>query len=407
MTHLTDAFVRQLQPQAKLQQYSDDKVPGFGIRVTPGGVKSFVLRYRNSRGVERLLTIGRFDTWLVAGARRHASELVRTQINIGIDPVDERRAVRDALTVNQLLDLYVDSARFNSKAENTARIDRGRLDRHIRPLLGKRVVEELTLDQIESTFADIRDGKTAGNVKTGPHGLARVRGGAGTARSAIRLLRAAFNWAMREKLITGNPATGAQVGRDGVRKLILDADGYAAMFKALAKLEAAGTIKHRQADAIRLIALTGARRGEVVGLRREHVDLKRCRIVLPPSQHKAGKVTGMDRVIGLPEAAVALLRPYVEDEDDDLLFGGDGPGLGKAWREVRREAKLPKDFGMHGLRHSVASHLAMGGAGASQIMTALGHRQLSTSQKYIHWIDEARDELAERAAGPALAGMRS
>jgi integrase len=405
MTHLTDAFVRQLQPQPKLQHYSDDKVPGFGLRVTPTGVKSFVLRYRNGRGAERMLTIGRFDTWLVAGARKHAGDLLRQQINVGVDPLAERQAAREALTVNQILDRYAASARFKSKAPTTQLIDTGRINRHLRPMLGRKVAEELTLDQVEQAFADIRDGKTSGNVKTKARGLARVRGGAGTARAAIRLVRAAFSWAVREKLMATNPATGVQLGRDGVRKLILDADGYARMFAALERLEAQGRVKQREGDAIRLIALTGARRGEIVGVHRDHVYLDTRRIVLPPASHKAGKATGADRVIGLPGAAVGLLRPYVEDEGHDLLFGGDGPALGKAWRLVRAEAKLPANFGLHGLRHSVASHLAMGGAGAPQIMQALGHTQLSTSQKYIHWATEARDELAERAAGPALAGM--
>jgi hypothetical protein len=49
--------------------------------------------------------------------------------------------------------------------------------------------------------------------------------------------------------------------------------------------------------------------------------------------------------------------------------------------------------------------MAMGGAQASEIMTALGHRQLSTAQKYIHWAEDARQALAEKAATVALAGM--
>ncbi len=49
--------------------------------------------------------------------------------------------------------------------------------------------------------------------------------------------------------------------------------------------------------------------------------------------------------------------------------------------------------------------MAMQGAQASQIMTALGHRNISTSQKYVHWAWEARQALAEKAASVALAGL--
>jgi site-specific recombinase XerD len=66
---------------------------------------------------------------------------------------------------------------------------------------------------------------------------------------------------------------------------------------------------------------------------------------------------------------------------------------------------LPEAIGLHGLRHSLASHMAMGGAQASEIMTALGHRQLSTAQKYIHWAEDSRQALAEKAASVVLAGM--
>jgi site-specific recombinase XerD len=72
---------------------------------------------------------------------------------------------------------------------------------------------------------------------------------------------------------------------------------------------------------------------------------------------------------------------------------------------VRIEANLPPTLGLHGLRHSVASHLTMGGAQAAQIMTAMGHRQLSTVLRYIHFAENARQTLAERAAAVALAGM--
>jgi len=66
---------------------------------------------------------------------------------------------------------------------------------------------------------------------------------------------------------------------------------------------------------------------------------------------------------------------------------------------------LPKDIGLHGLRHSLASHMAMQGAQASEIMTVMGHRNLATSQKYIHWATDARQQIAEKAAAIALAGM--
>ena len=66
---------------------------------------------------------------------------------------------------------------------------------------------------------------------------------------------------------------------------------------------------------------------------------------------------------------------------------------------------MPEGIGLHGLRHSLATLLAVGGAQAAEIMTSLGHRQMSTTTRYLHFADAARAALAERAAAPALAGM--
>ena len=111
----------------------------------------------------------------------------------------------------------------------------------------------------------------------------------------------------------------------------------------------------------------------------------------------------------LPAAAHSIITRQPQGSPDDFVFAparGDGAvALSKAWRKVRIEAKLPPALGLHGLRHSVASHLAMAGAQAPEIMTAMGHSQLSTVQRYIHFAETARQALAERAASVALAGM--
>ena len=155
--------------------------------------------------------------------------------------------------------------------------------------------------------------------------------------------------------------------------------------------------------------MTGARRGEIAGLHWRHVDIKGGCIVLPASGHKTGRRTGKPRVIHLPAAAQQIVACQPEGNPDDFVFSpskGEGPvSLAKPWRAIRAESGLPEGIGLHGLRHSLATLLAVGGAQAAEIMTSLGHRQLSTAQRYIHFAASARAALAERAAAPALAGM--
>lgn len=59
---------------------------------------------------------------------------------------------------------------------------------------------------------------------------------------------------------------------------------------------------------------------------------------------------------------------------------------------------MPEGIGLHGLRHTFASYMAMQGAQAAEIMAALGHKDMSTSQRYVHWASDQRQHLAERAA---------
>jgi hypothetical protein len=96
-----------------------------------------------------------------------------------------------------VLDAYLASERFAAKAPSTQAIDRGRIERHLRPLLGRTHVHTLTPGGVERAFAAIRVGRTATVVKTRARGKARVTGGEGTAREAIHLLRAVLAWGVR------------------------------------------------------------------------------------------------------------------------------------------------------------------------------------------------------------------
>jgi integrase len=386
----------------------DSTLPGFGLLVLPSGSKSFVFQYRNAEGRTRRATIGKVGALTPDQARELADGMSR-KVKSGGDPLDDKRKAREAPTIGELLDAYLASEKFAEKAETTRLIDTGRIERHLRPLLGRRHVDKMQSEDVRRVFAAIRDGKTAATIKTGRFGLARVCGGEGTARKAIRLLRAIFAWGMAEKMIENNPADGVATGSDGEREAVLDPQDYTKLFAALAKMEEQRRLRPAAGDAIRIIAMTGARRGEITGLRWQHVDLKRGLLTLPPVMHKTGRKTGKPRTISLPNAAQAIIARQPEGGPQDFVFApskGDGAiTLAADWRKIRLEANLPEGFGLHGLRHSLATLLAVGGAEAPQIMTSLGHRQLSTTQRYLHFADNARAALAERAAAPALAGM--
>ena len=409
MPKITKRIVDAAEPTKARFVVWDAEVKGFGLLVLPSGVKSYIFNYRSPEGRERRITLGQHGAVTAEQARRLAAEHKHSVVH-GSDPLESRQEKRRALTLDEVLDAYLASEDFDSKAEITKAIDRGRINRHLRPLLGKKHAHLVTEADVRRTFSAIRDGKTAVDVKTVARGRARVRGGAGAARMAIVLLSIAINWAIRNRVLRiENPCKFVKLEAVGTRDAILeDAGDYKKLFQTLDHMEHELRLRQPAADAIRLIALTGCRRGEAAGLRWRHVE--RGRLVLPAREHKSGKRTGKPRIISLPAAAQAIIARQPEGKPDDFVFTparGEGGAieLTHVWDKVRAEAELPAGVTLHGLRHSTASHMAMAGAEASQIMAALGHSQLSTVTRYIHFAKSAREALAETAAAVALEGM--
>ena len=414
MAKISKRSVDAAQPTNKRYIVWDDALKGFGLLVLPTGVKSYVFNYRNAFNRERRLTIGKHGGGLTPGAARTLAESYERQVAVGRDPLEEKTTRRQALTVGELLDQYLTSDTFANKAPSTKAIDKGRIAHHLRPLLGKIALPTLKMSDVERAHRAIRDGKTAKDrPSANKRGRVRVRGGEGAARMSIRLLRAILSWGTKQKIVPSEVADAAKyvdVGRDGQRTTIIsDPQTYGLLFKTLDRLTDPSALmpgerllRTEVADAVRVIALTGARRGEITGLCWSHVDLDAGTLTLPLDAHKTGRKTGQTRIIGLPALASAIISRQPQGDPDDLVFrparGGIKIDLSRPWRYIRKTAGLPADLGLHGLRHSLASHMAMQGAAASEIMTALGHRDMSTSQKYVHWAQDQRLVLAEKAA---------
>jgi hypothetical protein len=205
--------VRALKPG---QTIWDASMPGFGARRQKGDIVSYVLFYRTREGRQRWFTIGRHGTpWTPDEAREEARRLLG-DVAHKTDPAAEKRAARNAQTVSELCDLYLADAeagrlvtrRRSPKKASTLATDQGRIERHIKPLLGRRAVASVTRDDVEAFMFDVAAGKTAGKTKTKAHGLARVRGGKGTASRTLGLLGAIFAYAVRHRIRQDNPVHG-------------------------------------------------------------------------------------------------------------------------------------------------------------------------------------------------------
>lgn len=385
----------------------DDEVKGFGLRVAPGGTKSYVLSYRAGRGrnaPQRRLTIGKHGSpWTPELARREARRLLGA-IAAGEDPLKDRKAEARTMTLAPLCELYLAEG-VHHKKPTTLKSDRGRIKNHIVPLLGKLRIDRITRADVERMVRNVTAGHTEAPVPQHGHRGKVAQGGGGTAAQALAVLGAVMSFAVARGLRDDNPVRGVKKPPTRRVERFLSEAEIARLGEALdAEAKAAGD--PYPAAAIRLLLLTGCRRSEILGLRWEWIDFERAMILLPDS--KTGRkpvylnAPALDVLASLPRQ---LGNPHVVCGRRD---GNAYVGLGKVWHRVCRVAEL-SDVRLHDLRHSFASIGAARNSSLLILGKLLGHRQAATTERYAHLAADPMRRVNERIGqrmSTALAGKR-
>lgn len=371
---------------------------GFGVRVTAGGSRAFVLNYRIN-GLERRYTIGEHGTWSVLAAIKEARE-VRKRIDKGEDPQAKKAEKRDAATVKELcqrfLEEHVETLRPSTRRDYKALVG------IIQAELGSQKIEAVQRANIVKMHRARQD----------------------TPYRANRLLAVAsatFNFAVREKLRADNPAEGIKRFPEDPRERYLSPEELVRLTEALddypdvqvraikygedaerarEKARAAG---QKAADVVRLALLTGARRGEIFSAQWSQFDFNRATWTKPSAHTKQAKV----HVAHLSDAAVLLLKgirdAVLKGENGEpvspYVFPGDTPDkplttIRDHWHAIRKAAKLP-DFRLHDARHNYASLLASAGASLPMVGRLLGHTQAQTTQRYVHLFADPLKKVAD------------
>ena len=243
-----------------------------------GGKKVYYADYRNAAGVRKRMKIGAHGKVTTEEARKLALQTLGGAVK-GEDPAEERVTRRNAITIQQLCADYMDAAgkglifgkREQPKKLHTIAQDRARINRHIVPLLGRKLVRDLTRADVAKFIRDVTVGKTAIVERTQPRGVAQVTGGAGTATRATNFLGAILTFAVNEGIVEHNVAHGVKRKADEKRTRRLTVDEYRALGAALAQAERDGETWQVIA-ATRVLALTALRLGEVVNLKWAEVD---------------------------------------------------------------------------------------------------------------------------------------
>lgn len=399
---LTKRAVDAAKPQGRDHFLWDSELTGFGLRVFASGRKSYLVQYKRG-GRTRRVTIGQHGAFTPEEARRRAAKLL-TEVADGGDPAARREEEREDPTVAELCDLFLKEGAATLK-DSTRATYASAIERHVKPVLGRRKVRSITPADVERLRNEIATGRTAADVRTGYRGRARVTGGRGIAERVVAYLGSIFAFAVRRKLRRGltpeNPCHGVE-SLPGPKRLerFLTLAELSRLGDALAAAEREGANRAFIA-AVRLLVLTGCRRSEILKLRWSEVDIQRGRLRLADSK------TGT-KVVPLGAAALELLNSLPRTGDYVLpAAGGQGHavGLQKFWERLRQRAGL-KDVRIHDLRHSFASVAVAGGASLYLTGRVLGHRQSRTTEIYAHLDDDPLRAVANRASAAIAAALK-
>ncbi|GAA0640957.1 tyrosine-type recombinase/integrase [Brevundimonas lenta] len=423
MERLGKKSVDAARPAAVAYRVWDADLKGFGLKVSPRGLKTYFVWYRAGQGrtaARREYTIARHGEMTPEQARDEAANVL-SRVRLGEDPQSKRHRARSEMNVAALCDWYLQDG-VSLKKESTLASDRARIKAHILPLFGRRPVSSVTTADVARFLKDVAAGKTATTPKPttaalkaqGLKGKALAhadrrrrtdpasKGGKGTATRTVGLLGAIFAFAVREGLRPDNPVRGVERFKDRQSQRFLSAEELGRLTGALTDAAAAGLNPHGL-NVIRLLALTGARKGEIESMRWSEVDFARSTLKLADSKTGA-------RCVPLGSAALACLQGLPRKTGSVFVFPSESAsdrhyvGTPKVWTRVRATAGL-SDVRLHDLRHTFASFGVSGGLSLPMIAAILGHRDVKTTQQYAHLADDPVREAADRTAAAVAGAM--
>lgn len=415
---ITRKAVAAIEPPEKATIYYDADLKGFGLKVMPTGVRSWIVEYRPGVGgrtvAKKRVKIGTPATHSPEQAREEAARTL-ARVTLGSDPAAARADERAALSVKEVAESYLDKHVASKRKAATERQYRWVLNDHVVPAIGGMRASQVTRADVTRMQAAITRGRKD-----------LANGGRTTANRALAVLSAMFNWAAGEGLVPDgfNPVPKVERYSENKMERYLSTDELAALGAALAEAETVGLpydvdetkakSKHgpkvenrltvfspHVTSAIRLLILTGCRLREILDLTWADFDRERGLLFLADS--KTGRKT-----IVLSTAAIEVLcaiprvgRYVIASSSAGTEGEKPRADLKKPWDSIRARAGL-EGVRLHDLRHSFASVGAGSGLGLPILGKLLGHSQSQTTARYAHLdadpVRRAADVIADRIA---------
>lgn len=369
----------------------DNDPKGFGVRASAGGRKVYVVTYRTKTGKQRFMAISRTTVATLDKARSRAKAILY-QVDQGEDPVAEAQERLTGVTMADLRDKHIEEWSAAHNKPKTTDGYRWLWEKYVMPSkLGKKLVREVTVADVMKLHTD----------------LARTPY---SANGVLRMLSKAFNlaetWGFRDK--NTNPCDDVKKFPEKERVATLEPDDLGRLGRAIDAYP-----NPRIGLALRLYLATGCRKTEI--LKSEFSDVDYTRGILTLRDTKGGGKN--EEYVALPADVLEEIRSLDQARKKAIEIGeqrGDWqtrspyiiPGrkigkpmvnIHKPWRAIRKAAGLPS-LRIHDLRHVFASTAHDSGVSQKAIAEMLRHKQLSTTERYLHVTDKKRREAAVSTA---------
>lgn len=355
--HLNKRLIEGIQATSKLQEFSDDKVRGLSLLVTPKGAKTYYAVRKFKGKVERT-KVGRFPETSLKVARQRVGR-IQSQYDDGVSPLEAKKKDRMDIDLNAFFEIYYrDHCRQRNKRPETARYN---YEKYLAPDLGKMKLSGIERLDIQKVIQRI--------------GLEGHRRNANIMHSLIRaMLNKAIAWELRPE---PNPALHIQRYPEKSRDRFMSKSELQRFHIALRE-EPNDTNR----DVIYLLLLTGARKSEALTMRWSDIDFDDQLWRIPDPKN------GTPRRVVLADELVLMLRRRRQDYADQSLwvFPGGGKtghleGIKKAWGRLLENAAI-ENFRLHDLRRTLASWMLANGQGLPLIGEVLGHKDYQSTLVY-------------------------
>ncbi|KWV94492.1 hypothetical protein ASS64_11945 [Erythrobacter sp. AP23] len=391
---LTQARVEKAERKPKQYILWDRDLKGFGLRISPGGAKSYVIQYRmGGRGFPaRRYTIGKHDSpWTTVAARSEAKRLL-AEVELGRDPKEaeeERQADQLNSRFEQFAEQFLELYGRREWAENNYKNQAGYLRNWIIPVLGKKPLATIKRKHITAVLD-----KVPANKPSLP-------------RNLFVLMRLMFNWAVDRGALEASPVSGMKPPKQPQERHHILAHDELILLAAYAPKM--GTV---WGNMIQMLLLTGQRKNEVARAEWSEFDSANRLWTIPAARTKNSR----EQIVPLNAGAMACLDELagvgVKDAEKrwpkrGLVFSHkDGKPVSGFSRMKRRLDKglatastvEMQPWRLHDLRRTVATNMQQLGVRFEVTEALLNHVSIThagvASVYHRHdWLEEKRAAL--------------